>query len=83
VTGYRHWVDIRTNGGTFCRWTPVPADGRHLCGYLRIHLEAVVSGIVVEESEVARYTAERTDRGGFLPQLAQLPLPSSTDAFRY
>jgi hypothetical protein len=70
VSSYRHWMDIRTTGGTFCAWHPVPADGRHLCGLIRLQGTATVSGITVTQSTVVHYAATRTDRGRFLPATA-------------
>jgi hypothetical protein len=79
VVSYRHWVEIPAGGGTFCRWRPMPADGRHLCGYIRLHLTVVASGVTVEEDEVVRYAAERTDGGTFLPRV---PLAMAGDSMR-
>jgi len=67
----RQRVMIPVTGGSFCRWSPRPADGSHLCGIQRSHGTLVVRGTTVRFSIVARFGGTRLN-GGLTP-LGQPP----------
>jgi hypothetical protein len=71
----RHRVQVRTGGGVFCRWAPVPADGNHLCGRDRSGGSISIRGQRVTFGARWRYAGTRA--GGVPTLSAPLAAPAA------